>query len=322
MVTLSVIISSIIFPEHIPKTVNEAELKNYVEAYLKKYKEIVEENLHLVHNIKHVFFKYNNNPKKVLGLISRSHGAAVILKYETPGIYRTTYWEIKVIDEPIEYHFWPNMSTNLDTLNIIRIVGNKVYILNSQISIKNFALLIVNKETTLYYIGEEESPFQIEGPGAVKIFGEVASRSGLILKGVNSKQAWSTYQAGLDALKHFLLDCKSQLNETIIKQIEIKHKKPLLLEKIYDNIKSKYYKEHPEAFYKDLDELEKLGISEELKILLWNKYEELMREPTLWEKIVDSLQKATFQIITSIIAGTISGVLVILLTPKKRITKS
>ncbi len=43
--------------------VNDKELENYVEAYLKKYKEVVEDNLHLVHDIEHVFFKYNNNLK-------------------------------------------------------------------------------------------------------------------------------------------------------------------------------------------------------------------------------------------------------------------
>ena len=38
--------------------VNNEDLKNYVEAYLRKYKEVVEDNLNLVDDIEHVFFKY------------------------------------------------------------------------------------------------------------------------------------------------------------------------------------------------------------------------------------------------------------------------
>jgi len=38
--------------------VDNEDLKNYVEAYLRKYKEVVEDNLNLVDDIEHVFFKY------------------------------------------------------------------------------------------------------------------------------------------------------------------------------------------------------------------------------------------------------------------------
>jgi len=48
-----------------PERVDEKELKEYVIAYLSKYRELVEENFHLVHDIEHVFFKYNNYPLAV-----------------------------------------------------------------------------------------------------------------------------------------------------------------------------------------------------------------------------------------------------------------
>jgi hypothetical protein len=168
-----------------------------------------------------------------------------------------------------------------------------------------FALLIVSEGASLYYAGEDESPFKIEGPGAVMIFGELYSKSGLIMKGTNTKRAWSTYQAGLDALKHFFWDCGDRLNETIKKQIETKHKMPLLLEKVNENLNNKYYKDHPEDFYSDLHELEKLGLSEEMKTLLWSKYSELTKEPTLWDKLLDSILSN----LPSFILGVLSTVI-------------
>jgi len=65
LATLIVVTILIIWVSLMQKTerVNDKELENYVEAYLKKYKEVVEDNLHLVHDIEHVFFKYNNNLK-------------------------------------------------------------------------------------------------------------------------------------------------------------------------------------------------------------------------------------------------------------------
>ena len=181
------------------------DLEKYVEYYLGKYREVVEENLNLVHDVKHVFFKYNNSPKAVYGIISKTHGAAVVLKYDET---EKAYWNVVVIDMPVEYYFWPNMSKELKNLIVIKVVGSdSLYVLDSQIIIRNFGLLLVSEGASFYYVGEEESPFKIEGPGAVVIFGELVSRSGLIMKGSNTKQAWSEYQAGLDALKHFFWDC-------------------------------------------------------------------------------------------------------------------
>jgi len=267
--------------------VDNKDLEKYVKCYLEKYREVVEENFNLVHDIKHVFFKYNNSPKAVCGIISKTHGAAVVLKYDE---MEKAYWNVIVIDMPIEYYFWPNMSKELEELKVIKVVdSDSPYILNSQIIIRNFGLLLVSEGATLYYVGKEESPFKNEGPGAVVIFGELVSRSGLIMKGSNTKQAWSKYQAGLDALKHFFWDCGDRLNETLKKQIELKHKMPLLLEKMKENLNSKYYLEHPEEFYDGLEELEKLGLSKEMKTLLWSKYSEMTKEPTLWEKILNTI---------------------------------
>jgi len=272
---------------------------------LENTRKFVEDNLSLVHDIKHVFFKYNNYPKAIYGVISKNHGAAIVLKYDTA---EKIFWNITLIDKPIEYYFWPNMSSDLSSLKIIKIASSdSPYVLDSQISIKNFALILVSEGASVYYMGEEETPFRIEGPGAVTILGEVSSKSGLIIKGSNSKQMWSTSQAGLDALKHFFWDCGDRLNETVKRQIEIKHKVPLLLEKINENLKSKYYKDHPEDFYNDLQELERLGLSEEMKTLLWNKYSELTREPTLWEKILDFfLNKFVLGVLTGVCVTVIA----------------
>lgn len=314
VVLLTSIVSFAILSMQKPERVNEKELEGYVKAYLQEYKEIVEDNFHLVHDIEHIFFKYNNNPNEIYGYISKNHGAAIVLNYDTS---EETYWDIRVIDKAIEYHFWSNMSSNLDDLEIIKILGSESpYVLDSQIKIRNFGLLLVSEGASLYYIGEKDSPFKIEGPGAVVIFGELISRSGLILKGKNTKQAWSTYQAGLDALEHFFWDSENRLNETIIRQIETKHKKPLLLEKINENINSKYYKNHPEEFYDDLDELEELGLSEEMSTSIWNKYSELTREPTVVERILEIFQHAAYEIIIATIAGVLAAVVVIRLSKK------
>ena len=316
VVFLTSVVSFAILSMPKPERVNEKELESYVEAYLKEYKEVVEDNFHLVHDIEHIFFKYNNNPKRIYGAVSQNHGAAIVLDYDTT---EEPYWDVKVIDKAIEYYFWPNMSSNLKDLEVIKIIGSESpYVLDSQIRIRNFGLLLVSERASLYYIGEGDSPFKIEGPGAVMVFGELISRSGLILKGENTKQAWSTYQAGLDALKHFFWDSENRLNETIVNQIETEHKKPLLLEKINENINGKYYRDHPEEFYNDLDELEELGLSEEMNTLIWNKYSELTRQPTLMESILDVLQRSALEIIIATIAGVLTGVLVFWLTRKAR----
>jgi len=286
IVLITVLIIGMVLLMRKPERVNNNELENYAKAYLKKYKEVVKDNFNLVHDIEHVFFKYNNNPKAVYGIISENHGTAIILEYDET---EETYWNISVIDKPVEYYFWPNMPSDLSNLSIVKIESSESpYVLDSQVSIKNSALLLVSEGASLYYVGEDESPFKIEGYGAVMILG-VSSKAGLIIKGSNTKQAWSTYQAGLDALRHFFWDCGDRLNETIRKQIEAKHKMPLLLEKVNENLNNKYYKEHPEDFYSDLHELEKLGISEEMKSLLWIRYSELTKEPTLWEKLCDGI---------------------------------
>ncbi len=298
-----------------PERVTEEELESYIEAYFKEYKEVVENNFHLVHDVEHIFFKYNNNPSTINVVISRNRGAAIVLKYDTT---EEAYWDSKVIDQAIEYYFWANMSSDLDDLQVIKVIGSESpYVLDSQIRIRNFGLLLVSEGASFYYIGEADSPFKIEGPGAVIVFGELISKSGLILKGENTRQAWSTYQAGLDALKHFLWDSENQLNETVVNQIEIEHKKPLLLEKINENINSKYYKDHPEEFYDDLDQLEELGLSEEMNTILWNRYSELTREPTFIESALDFFQRSAIQIIIPTITGVLVGVLVFWLTKKK-----
>lgn len=63
VVLLTSVASFAILSTQKPERVNEKELEGYVKAYLKKYKEIVEDNFNLVHDIEHVFFKYNNNPR-------------------------------------------------------------------------------------------------------------------------------------------------------------------------------------------------------------------------------------------------------------------
>lgn len=314
VVLVTSVVSFVILSTPKPERVTKKELENYVRAYLEEYEEIVEDNFHLVGDIEHIFFKYNNYPNRIGGSISRNHGAAIVLDYDAT---EETYWDINVIDKAIEYHFWPNMSSNLDELEIIKILSSdSPYVLDSQIRIRNFGLLLVSEGASLYYIGEKASPFEIEGPGAVVIFGELISRSGLILKGKNTKQAWSTYQAGLDALEHFFWDSENRLNETMVEQIEIKHKKPLLLEKINENINSKYYKDHPEEFYDDLDKLEELGLSEELSTTIWNRYSELTREPTLVERILENFEQWISEIIIATIAGVLAALVVIWLSKK------
>jgi len=110
-------------------------------------------------------------------------------------------------------------------------------------------------------------------------------------------------------LKHFFWDCGGRLNETIKKQIEKKHKMTLLLEKINENLNNKYYKDHPEDFYRDLYELETLELSEEMKTLLWNKYSELTKEPTVWDKLFDSLLSNLPSFILGILATIIATII-------------
>jgi len=291
--------------------VSAKELANYAQAYLREYKKIAEENMHLVHDIDDIFFKYNHNPTRIVGHISREHGTAIEFDYSST---EETDSLVRVIDKAIEYQFWPNMSTNLQELQIVKVLASESpYVLDSQIIIRNYALLLVSEGASLYYIGEKESPFHISGPGAAMIFGKLVSRSGLILKGANSKQAWSVYQAGLDALELFFWESEGKLNETIVKQVEIQHKKPLLLEKIKENLNNKYYGEHPDEFYDHFNELQQIGLSDEIKASLWNRYSDLKREPDFTEKVLAFLVQTAPQIVGTTILTTVTSVMTILL---------
>ena len=141
-------------------------------------------------------------------------------------------------------------------------------------------------------------------------------------KGTNQKKDWSKSQAGLDALEHFLWDCKDKLNEDILNEINGKYKKPLLIEKITENLNNKYYKRNQDDFYRDLRKLEEIGISDEISYQLWSDYYELIKEPNIWGKTINTIKNSSKEILIGIITGTITGVSVFLIIEyiKKQIT--
>jgi len=285
------------------RTITKNELTNYINAYFRKYNEIVEDYFNYVHDIDYVFYRYNTQPKLIEGYISKNHGAAIV--YDFDGQDKSII-NIKYIDKSIESYMWPKIYENDYELKIIKILKNSdPYILDKTIEIKNSGLLLVEKGAKLLYVGKGEI-FNIVGKGSIQIFGTLIYRNKMILKGSNNKNDWSMSQAGLDAVEHFLWDCKSKLNEEIINEINIKYKKPLLLERITENINNKFYKNNKNEFYEDLAELEQIGISEEISFHLWNEYKALFKEPTIWGKFCETIKTST----NSIILGIITGILV------------
>lgn len=276
--------------------VTREELNLYIREYFSMYKKLVEENneyfIIITNNTlksimpSYIWQKYNFNPVYIEGIISNKHGAGVHYEYE----FDIKSYFIKIVNIPIEKHFWSNIYENIGELSIVRISIGEYY-LDDSINIKKGTCLQISANAILISKKKYSEAFKIDDFGAINVKGTLLLNNSMILKGNNNKVYWSRPQADYDALYQFLNDAKEVLNKTTLNDIKYKYKPYILLDKIQYGIKIKYYRDNPHAFYEDYDELIKSKFNNEIVLSdIWNEYKkiQLYVEPTLLEKIANN----------------------------------
>lgn len=179
--------------------VSKNEIKEYIDTYIFKYKQLVENNI--PESERNEYKLYSNNFGIVKGIISKSHGAAIF--FNLPRGDST----IDIIDDKIEFYLWPNMK-----------------------------LSERNPRTNFFFIDENETvivadPYKMEvgTAGAYIINGTVIYQNRMIAKGCNKKECWSIEDAKLRALADFLLIARSHISsEAELKKIQGRTKLELL----------------------------------------------------------------------------------------------
>jgi hypothetical protein len=237
--------------------VSHEGLKDYVEEYLSEYRQFVEANYALLASNLTLFPLYLRSPNKMEGVISQTHGAAILFNYSTRETRQITIEETK---DPIEYFVWPSMPRNTSGLKWV-LVKHGDYYFDSPVSY-SYGLLYCEPGVNMYYAGQGHV-FNISGLGAIVIFGSLIEENGMILKGTNNKEDWSKVQASLDAFSDFVWDCKQILDNTTTRGIEVRYKPTLMLDKIASRIQSGIYRDNPGLFTADYEELQEAGASNE-----------------------------------------------------------
>lgn len=313
ILTISIIIYQYQILNQNKQIVTPRELRIYINEYFSMYYNLVEENFGLfIVNFTNImpfdmFYRFNNNPNNLKGIISKSRGVAITYDYsENP----TGLISIEKISDYIEYYFWPNMNRQLKDLGTVGVLSSEeFYESDSTVNVNN-GLLHIRPKVKYIYTGNKTA-FKVDYPGAIEIYGELYEIDKMILKGNNNKIFWSRPQADLDALSHFLFYSKNALSESQIIELENKYKAYFTLDKINYCLKVKFYKENPHFFYEDFDELLNTGFTNDIIISkIWENYDKLQSyiEPTMLEKIYSNrLIIPSLIAIISTIFGTIFG---------------
>jgi len=295
------------------EVVSREELKDYIKEYSSEYRGLVEENMALLDrpfaegtsksSSSNLTF-YWNPPDRMEGVISRTHGAAVFFNHSDA---KSVQIVTKEFPEPIEYYVWPKMVKDTSGLPIVRIMkAEGYYHLDSQVSC-SYGLLYVDPGANLRYTREGKA-FNISGQGAIVIFGSLIHEDRMILKGTNNKEDWSKTQARFDALSEFVWDCRDILNTTMIEKIDSEYRLPILLEKMALRMKSGHYRDNPNLFREDFEELEKICSSNETLSKVLNEYYDVQKTPSLPEQLSDLWDTYMVPIVTATIAGIIAGI--------------
>lgn len=254
-------------------TVSHEGLKNYIEEYLSEYRQFVDDNYALLAGNQSNFQFYIRYPNNIDGVISQTHGVAIFFNYSTNVGNQIKIQETK---DPIEYYIWPSMPRNTSDLKWV-LVKHGDYHLDSQVSYY-YGLFYVEPGANLRYTGQGHA-FNISGLGAIIIFGSLIEEDRMILKGTNNKEDWSKGQARFDALSDFVWDCKGILNDTTIEGIEGKYKLAFLLDKIASRIQSGTYKDDPNLFTADYEDLRSIGATNETLSKVLNDYIDMKEKP-------------------------------------------
>jgi len=307
IVILAILLVAIFVPRFLTESevVSSQEFETYIEEYLSEYTALVNENYALLtfpQSYLSNFTFFLHPPNEIEVIISRTHGAVVFFNTSTR---KETKITMKETSEPIEYYVWPQMPKNTSHLPWVLVKAGH-YHLDSPV-IYDYGLFYLEPGVIMRYTGEGEG-LRISGDGAITIFGSVIYEDRMVLKGTNSKEDWSKIQARFDALADFAWDCRGALNETKIEEINSRHKFFLLLDKIAFRMESNRYRDDPDLFRVDYEELEKVCPSNATLSEVLNDYFEMQKtpQPTQLERFWNTYM---IPIITTIIGGLIVGVI-------------
>lgn len=238
-----ILFSSIIFYfKNTDINVSQEEFKKYIEGYLLKYKQLVENNIPAENRSEFKFYK--NYPYEVKGIFSTSHGAAIFFNHSS-----TLKITIDTIDERIEFYMWPQMKEWWNNAST------------------NF--VIEKNETVIFTEKAGDNPITINRGGRITIFGTVIYENKMRLKGCNEKEHWSEESAKLDALSDFLRVARGIIkNKAGLTEIEGINKLIILAEDIAEKERKGLYINNPELLAKDNKEYfelaEKFGIESQI----------------------------------------------------------
>jgi hypothetical protein len=291
--------------------VSPKELEAYALEYQAQYTRLSDENVgltsHLTDFSNFTFFEFHDY--SITEVISSTHGAALFFD----PLNKPNRIYLEQISEPIEYYFWPEMTTDTKTLPIIRIAEGE-YPLDSTISAQ-YGLLYVDPEATVRFTVKGKT-FNFTDNAAITVFGTVIQEHSLLLKGSNNKEDWSIAQAGIDALSEFTWDLRSAgVDDYAIKNLGAKYKIPFLLSKIALRMESGEYRNNPAVFYSDYEDLKSAAagtMNETLTNVLTDYYlKQQQRQLSFWEKANAFFVQNTLGVaIISFIAGIASTIAV------------
>lgn len=256
----------------------------------------------------------------VQGVISEKHGAAISFdsSMKTP-------WEFKVISEPIEYYYFPDMARNINGLPIVYI-SEGVYPMNETVY-DSKALIEVDPQAVVRTT-TQEAPFDFSENGAMIVFGTLIEKNSLLLKGSNNQEDWSISQADLDALSEFEWDLESaNASASAIQQLNTEYEVPFLLSEISSKMANGDYKNNPSAFYADFEQLKEAAantMNDTLTNVLNDFYaNQQMSQPSSLTQLNDFfVQNAIGVVIISLLSTFIGGIIGYFIRPKFGKTKT
>jgi len=315
----AIIIASVLLLLFVPplfkndSIVSTGDLRDYIEEYLSQYLKIVNENQPFDGISNNLTFFWHT-PNEIEGVVSRSHGAVVFFNYSEG---KTRSITVKEFSKPIEYYIYPQMSANISELPSVRVLKG-VYTLDSQINVP-YGLLYADPEAILRYTGQGHA-FNISESGAILIFGSLIEEDRMILKGSNNRDDWSRLQARFDALDEFVWDCQG-LNASKIESIERQYKMTFVLERISSRMETGRYRDDPNLFTKDFEELKENGApNETLSAILLQYYENQKTPPSwldsVWNFLAQTIEGRT--ILGIIIATVVAALIINKLTKSKK----
>ena len=206
-------VSYIIFFNESNQVLKEKDLDEYISTYLDTYSSIIEPPSNLTEDEMESFKFYKNYPYSAVGVISKSHGAAIqfVPKSREP-------YQLKVINENIEDILFPKIPVDAPDMWTIGLsFDGKAYVSNS--TFVNMGIY-VGKNGTLIFDGVSviyDTP--IFRKGNIELDGILINNGfNIIAKGSNVKKDWSKTKAEQEAKDAFF----RELSFVIIEKSKLK----------------------------------------------------------------------------------------------------